>query len=295
MTFKNFLKSCVKALLYFAVYFGWQMITVNIASAAASIYVASTLDTAEMELTYQALQKLLIERTYDIVMQYSLHLTLLSGALTLLTYMIVIKARKKKLCREFGLTKLPLSQIPILFALGAALNVFVSMAMSLIPFPAEWVESYVESADMLTNSGVLMMVLTTVIAAPIVEEITFRGMFYSRLKQGMPMFAAMLISSWVFGMMHGEIIWVIYASLLGFLLVWVSEKYRSLTASIIVHFAFNLFGSLTDLLGEISDITFFTLLISSALVSVALMIYIFRNSKNRIEFTLKNSGEKSEV
>ena len=83
------------------------------------------------------------------------------------------------------------------------------------------------------------------------------------------MFAAMLISSWVFGMVHGDLIWFMYAFLLGIVLTYIGEKCGALTASIIVHMAFNLFGSLTGLLGDMSETTFFILLISSGLVSLA--------------------------
>ena len=54
------------------------------------------------------------------------------------------------------------------------------------------------------DANVVVSIIVTVISAPIVEEVTFRGFMYGQLKGGMPMFAAMLISSWVFGMVHGD-------------------------------------------------------------------------------------------
>lgn len=291
MTLKGVLKSFAKALLYFAIYFGWQIIVMNWASIAATVYIQST-TSGLAGMDPNQLMNEMYNRVFDIIMKYSMELTLISGILTLVTFFVIFKARKKDPFREAGLTKLELPKIPVLIALGASLNVFITMAMSLIPFPAEWIDSYIESSEMLTGGGIIAMI-TTIIAAPLVEEITFRGVIYSRLKGGMPMFAAMLLSSWVFGMMHGEVIWVIYAALLGLLLAWVFEKYRSLTASIIVHFAFNLFGMLSELLGDIGGFTYYSLLISSGIASSALIIYIIKKSEYKIEFNFKNATEES--
>lgn len=184
----------------------------------------------------------------------------------------------------------------MLIALGAALNIFISLAITLIPFPADWVESYSESSSVLTESGILITLVTSVIAAPLVEEITFRGLIYSRLKQGMPMFAAMIISAWVFGMMHGTVIWFLYAALIGLLLSWIYEKYHSLTASVLVHFSFNLFGSLMELIGGMSDVAFLLMLTASGIASVALLIFIQRNSPHKIEFSFAgNSGDQNNL
>lgn len=297
MTIKGFFKSCAKALLYFAIYFGWQLIVVNWTSMAASVQVTSTYDPAAFSPeNYETLMLEINDRVYDIIMRYSLHLTLLSGILTLLTYFIVFKARHKQPLAEAGLTKLPIGQLPVLIALGAALNIFISLAITLIPFPADWVESYSESSSVLTESGILITLVTSVIAAPLVEEITFRGLIYSRLKQGMPMFAAMIISAWVFGMMHGTVIWFLYAALIGLLLSWIYEKYHSLTASVLVHFSFNLFGSLMELIGGMSDVAFLLMLTASGIASVALLIFIQRNSPHKIEFSFAgNSGDQNNL
>ena len=103
------------------------------------------------------------------------------------------------------------------------------------------------------------------------------------------MFAAMLISSWVFGLVHGEVIWVIYASLLGLVFTWTTEKCGSLLASMIVHITFNLFGVLTQYVGEMSEWAFWLLFVSSAIAALAAVIFISRSSDRKIEFSMKRS------
>ena len=248
MTLKGFLRAALRAFLAFAIYFGWQIIVVNWAYIAATFVVMPGIDPSA--LTGADYDSMLIEfqnKAAEIVMNYSMHLTLVSGVLAALTFIIIAKARRRKFLDDLGVKKLPANLIPVLILLGASLNIFVSLALNLIPFPQEWIDSYTESASQLSNGGLIVSTIVTVITAPIVEEMTFRGYMYKGLKTGMPMFAAMLISSWVFGLVHGEVIWVIYASLLGLVFTWTTEKCGSLLASMIVHMTFNLFGVLTQL------------------------------------------------
>ena len=288
MTLKGFLKAALRAFLAFAIYFGWQIIVVNWAYIAATFIVMPGIDPSALTgADYDAMLINFQNKAAEIVMKYSMHLTLLSGVLAVLTFFIIAKARRKNFLEDLGVRKLPANMIPVLILLGAALNVFVSLALNCIPFPQEWVESYTESASQLSNGGFIVSTLVTVITAPIVEEMTFRGYMYSGLKSGMPMFAAMLISSWVFGLVHGEVIWVIYASVIGLVFTWTTEKCGSLLASMIVHMTFNLFGVLSEYVGEMSEWAFWLLFISSAFAVTAAMIFINRSSDRKIEFSMR--------
>ena len=288
MTLKGFLRAALRAFLAFAIYFGWQIIVVNWAYIAATFVVMPGIDPSA--LTGADYDSMLIEfqnKAAEIVMNYSMHLTLVSGVLAALTFIIIAKARRRKFLDDLGVKKLPANLIPVLILLGASLNIFVSLALNLIPFPQEWIDSYTESALQLSNGGLIVSTIVTVITAPIVEEMTFRGYMYKGLKTGMPMFAAMLISSWVFGLVHGEVIWVIYASLLGLVFTWTTEKCGSLLASMIVHMTFNLFGVLTQYVGEMSEWAFWLLIVSSAIAALAAVVFINRSSDRKIEFSMK--------
>ena len=286
MNLRRFLRALGGALLYFAIYYGWQLIVGNWASFAASWYAMMTSGEIPPAGSTEYIEWMtsMQDYVYELVMKYSMLLTLISGILALVTFFVIMKARKKRPLADIGLTRINPWLALELFALGAALNVFVTFAMAIIPFPVEWINSYIESSSMLVDANVVISIIVTVISAPIVEEVTFRGFMYGQLKGGMPMFAAMLISSWVFGMVHGDLIWFMYAFLLGIVLTYIGEKCGALTAPIIVHMAFNLFGSLTGLLGDMSETTFFILLASSGLVSLALLIHIGRSSERKIEF-----------
>ena len=302
MNIKKLLKSVGKALLYFGIYFGWQLMVTNWAAIAASFVVsmrmamdpegamsAAVEGAASSEealyAAYDAVYAETMEQVYDLVMSWSLVLTLISGVLTVITLWFIFRVRKKSLVREVELTKLAPSQYVIVFALGAALNLFVSLFMNLIPFPESWMADYIESSSMIADSSVMAWI-TAVLCAPVVEELVFRGLCYTRLKQGMPMLAAMILSAWGFGMVHGTIIWVLYASLFGFVLAWLYEKYRSLTACIVMHLSFNLFGQLMSLVTEMSDAAFWLMLAASGIASAALLLHAAKQSPYKIEFTM---------
>ncbi len=301
MSFKSFFGAIWHALFYFAVYFLSQIIVVNWASIAISAYCAATVDhsrflpegisdismlTADQLRVYNdALTKWLTDETLRIIDTLTMPLTLVSGILCLIAFVVLFRMRKKKLTVEAGITRLPLSQGITALALGFSANLFLSLFTSLLPIPEEWLASYSDAASFLNESSVLSW-LTIVIAAPLVEEITFRGLFYTRLRRGMPMLAAMLLSAWVFGMIHGSILWVIIASCVGFLLVWIYEKMQSLTACILFHIAFNLSGQLGGLTGEISDALYWLLLTAGALASAALILRVQFTSAQKIELAM---------
>lgn len=87
-----------------------------------------------------------------------------------------------------------------------------------------------------------------VIIAPIVEEIVFRGIILRRFGKAMPMILAVILSSCLFGLGHGQIVWIAYAAILGVLFSAIALQEKSVTASIIMHMVFNFFGLVIELI-----------------------------------------------
>lgn len=289
MSIKGFLKACGKALLYFAIYFVWQVIVVNWVSIAATFMISGQYNGSELD--YAAMMEEITDRVYEIVDKWSLHITLVSGALAVITFIVIFTIRGKKPFAEMGFSKIPLSQVPLLIIFGLSLNMFISVFLSLIPFPESWIDSYETSTGVFAESGLLITALTTLVSAPLVEEITFRGLIYSRLKKGMPMFAAMLISSWIFGVVHGNMIQMLYAALLGYIICYTRVKYQSLTACVLVHFGFNLFSVIGGLIEGLGDSVAYIVMLVGAAVSLGLLIYISKRNNIKIEFSMKENTE----
>lgn len=235
---KNFFVALGKAILYFLVYFGLQM-AVSIAFSmfySISMYarLAATGDVTDTaEITRMITEKIL---------EQSMTMTLISGILALLTYWIVFLIRKKKFAQEVKLRKIPVKGILAVLLMGVTFNIVISTLLATIPFPDAWMETYQQNSSVLTGGNEVISFLATVFMAPVLEEIVFRGLIYDRLKKGMPAVVAAIISSFAFGLMHGTIIWMMYAFVLGVVLVIVFERFHSLLANMLLHFGFNLTG-----------------------------------------------------
>jgi membrane protease YdiL (CAAX protease family) len=84
-----------------------------------------------------------------------------------------------------------------------------------------------------------LMALAAVVAAPICEEIIFRGYFYPVLKRFAGAWPAAICSAMVFSAAHGNLTALLPLFIFGGLLVWIYEKTGSIWAPIAVHFCFN--------------------------------------------------------
>lgn len=95
-----------------------------------------------------------------------------------------------------------------------------------------------------TAFHVLLGGLVVVLAAPVGEELFFRGLLFGGLRRSLPFWAAALISSLVFAVVHVYVLLMPLLFLVGFGLAYIYERNGSLVTSIAAHAAFNLVGYL---------------------------------------------------
>jgi membrane protease YdiL (CAAX protease family) len=95
-----------------------------------------------------------------------------------------------------------------------------------------------EQEDIAENFGpVPVQILLIVIAAPIVEELCFRGMLFGGLRERLPKYAAALIAGTVFGLLHvfTGITAVPPLIALGFVFCLLYEKTGSIVPGMLLH------------------------------------------------------------
>jgi membrane protease YdiL (CAAX protease family) len=85
----------------------------------------------------------------------------------------------------------------------------------------------------------LLALLVTSVAAPITEEVFFRGMLYRYLRQAWPVWAAASVSAVIFGLLHFFPVLLPVFIFWGILLALVYERTGSLTNAILLHAAGN--------------------------------------------------------
>lgn len=238
---KNALKAFGKAILYFIVSPVAQIVAAILGLIVAGVSVASSMDMPVPKEQMEELQtKMMAE--YEGSMLVWL---LISNLLSLLVIWLFFKLRKKKLFVEIGLAKCAFmpSVVYVIFGIGFALA--VNLLIAVIPFPASMVNTFVEGNAALTQGSSVLGFFSVAILAPIVEEVFIRGLVYTRLKRGIPMIAAAVISSVLFGILHSGGVWAIFAALIGLMLVFVLEKTGSLLPCIIIHVVNNAVSDLT--------------------------------------------------
>lgn len=77
--------------------------------------------------------------------------------------------------------------------------------------------------------------------APVVEEMVFRGIIYSRLRKFFGLFKSIIVSTLLFGIFHGNFAQFIYASLMGIFMALFYEWAGCFGAPMLFHMGANIF------------------------------------------------------
>ena len=122
--------------------------------------------------------------------------------------------------------------------IGTMLNNIIGSYIGHIP------ENGVESTVTVTPMWLVFIVM--VILAPIFEELVFRKVLIDRLAVygDLP---AILFSAVAFGLMHGNLYQLFYATMLGVLLGYIYTNTRQVKYTILIHMLINFFGSVVAL------------------------------------------------
>lgn len=117
-------------------------------------------------------------------------------------------------------------------------SLLAELSLRLHPVDPQW-ESFFRESLPTTGLGVIMAVFTVVIVAPLAEEIIFRGLLHRLASSLWGALPAALISALVFGIVHGEP-WFLFGLVgVGFLLAFIYETTRSVTACWVAHAVHN--------------------------------------------------------
>lgn len=220
-----------RAFCYLMLFLGWQFLVSAIYSATITFELATD-D---------------LDAITDAVMARTMEISLVSGLLTLASVILFFLARHEKLTRELWLRPAP----PKVFALGAVLALCLYWVVTLVMglLPDAWMEGYLEASSGLEDTGALAFIAVALVA-PVVEEIIFRGLVYTRLEQGLPRALAVVLSAAIFGACHGELVWFCYAFVLGLLFSLIACATRSILPGMLMHILFNATNEVVAMLGE---------------------------------------------
>ncbi|MCL2056548.1 MAG: CPBP family intramembrane metalloprotease [Oscillospiraceae bacterium] len=143
--------------------------------------------------------------------------------------------------KSAGLVKpgLTVPQYAMFAALGALLNLFCVIVINMLP--SQVTASYgVSVSQVLSVGGLLLNCLAILVYAPLMEEIIFRGLCLTYLRDCMKPYAAAAVLSVVFGLSHAQPLWAAYTMIMGMVFSAAAIRTRSIIPSIAAHFSFNL-------------------------------------------------------
>lgn len=168
----------------------------------------------------------------------------------------------------------------------------VSPIVNAIPIPEFMEQIFIEFGK---RKGIFSAI-AIVLAAPILEELVFRGIILDGLLKKYSPLKSILVSSMLFGLVHLNPWQFIAAFVIGILLAWTYYKTRKLTLCILIHFVNNLFAfmaiyfsdieswlnkSLTEVYGGLFS---FILIVLSSITTAIVCIYVLRSEFKKREF-----------
>lgn len=103
--------------------------------------------------------------------------------------------------------------------------------------------SYAELSEAtMVGQPVWLLILTVGVLAPVAEELVFRGLVFRRMKDWMKPGLAIVLSSLIFGLYHGNMVQFLYATLMGIMLAVIYNRTGTLWTSILAHVTANLWS-----------------------------------------------------
>jgi len=154
-------------------------------------------------------------------------------------FLIINSVRKKKTQSGSNTFDLSLDNFKVVLLITVTIIAiqigFISPIVNSMPVPEFMQQMFMELAS---QNGVLSFI-TLVIAAPILEELIFRGIILDGLLKRYSPVKSIIISSVLFGIVHLNPWQFISAVIIGFFIGWVYYKTRKLSLAILIHMTNN--------------------------------------------------------
>lgn len=174
--------------------------------------------------------------------QQGMFVTLAAAIVTIPICLYLYKKDREKeqqLWGEIKYQKVGIKEWTLLILLAVfsciALNEWISLSGIMNLFPG-----FEKVAQILYGGNLIIQILAVGIAAPIIEELLFRGLFYKRITEITSRKIAGFLSALFFGIYHFNIAQGIYAFFIGLLFVYVYEKFHTIKAPILFHIIANM-------------------------------------------------------
>jgi membrane protease YdiL (CAAX protease family) len=130
-----------------------------------------------------------------------------------------------------------------ILAFGAALCVCGNEIIAILGL-AHLSQTYEEVTNALYTPPVPVQILASGFLIPVTEELIFRGLCFSALRDRLSFWPSAILSAALFGIYHGNLPQGVYAFLIGMAVAWLYEVSKTLLAPCLLHISANLLSLL---------------------------------------------------
>ncbi|NLL05505.1 MAG: CPBP family intramembrane metalloprotease [Clostridiaceae bacterium] len=232
---KKYLKATGFILIYAGIYFALQFLYLIAASIIATIMeVVKNPNMNPLELT---------EELTSIIMGQVHMAIIFATVISIPIYYAIGIARKQNLFKLCSFSSIKPMSIFMLIIAGISINLSSGYLLE-ITQRLDFLKGYFEEHDELMKalvggSNILVVFIGTAIAAPVIEEILFRGLIFNELKKVMSVTAAVVLQGVLFGIYHMQVVQGAYAAIFGILMGLAYVWTKSIWSSIIIHIMIN--------------------------------------------------------
>lgn len=182
----------------------------------------------------------LVQLIFSIFTDFNNYIYTITGVGNCITLFLIytfLSKKNKHLITAEQFRKISFKNIIYISLIGFVSSIFVSQLTSLLIyiFP-----SYIEiSKQSSTAANSLTQLITILIIAPIYEEVVFRGIILEHIENDKNIVGSIFLQAILFGLIHGNTVQCIYASLFGIVLGLIYLECKSILGCILAHIVYN--------------------------------------------------------
>ncbi len=245
-----------------------------IATGMIGIYFSKPFSAYEAEIVFS-----------ETALKYIFVSTIAAMYAALVLYIALGRLRERSINDDirFGALSSKLILSAILTAFGCRLGVCVYTVLAeKIPVLYESVENSLDYGESLSTPGLIKLYFyASMIAAPIFEEILFRGFIQSELMRGFRPAGAIFFSALIFALAHGVLFQSLFTFFVGLMLGWFYYKTQNLFVTMIIHIAFNVSSIITLFFDNTDPLTLIVFSVIALALIVAGVITLRHSLKER--------------
>lgn len=243
------------------------------------------------------------ETSFIEALETAFGMTLFNGVFSLVTFffvgLIFCLIRKENLAALFPFHKAGAGFVAMLVVIGitfSLLSNYVSDAVLSMFEMFGLTSTYSGEVEIEGTGDIFISYLTIAVIPALAEEFAFRGIIMGMFRKYSDALA-LIVSSAIFGLMHGNIVQIPFAFCGGLVFGFIALKTNSLLPGILIHFFNNALSVTLDLLANNTPLTentviliFNVIIVVLCILSAFFLVRIIKTRKDFLNFLDSNKG-----